>query len=469
MKTTRIIFGIIKIPLDLLCTLAAFFLALKIRTEPSDLLAFQTPFDATVLPSAEAFFLFAVKGALLLIILFAVNNMYALKTRVPLSRELIRVISLTFAWVILIIAYFFVIHTFPFSRLVIAYTALFTTIFAIIERIILRLTQRALLKRGIGQYRVAVIGESTFAQEIITSLKHHPDYNVVGYIALHDIETLPDYIRRNHIEQITQAQFTENKTLSQRIIEICQEYHVHYSFVPDLLEVQRTNIEVSPIGAIPLIELKPTPLDGWGRVIKRIFDIVGGVIGIVIAAPFVIIAAIAIKLDSRGPIFFTRLDDGSPVQRIGQFGKPFNFYKLRTMQPNTHNLRYTLLAEQNTRKNSPLVKIKHDPRITRVGRILRRFSIDELPQLWNVVIGNISLVGPRAHLPEEVARYDKHHKFVLAIKPGISGLAQISGRSDLDFEEEVRLDTYYIQNWSLGLDLKILAKTIFAVLRGYEE
>ena len=139
------------------------------------------------------------------------------------------------------------------------------------------------------------------------------------------------------------------------------------------------------------------------------------------------------------------------------------------MKSGTHHLRYTELAEKNIRKDSPLVKIKDDPRITRVGRFLRRFSIDELPQLWNVVKGEMSLVGPRPHLPEEVANYERHHRFVLTIKPGITGLAQISGRSDLPFEKEVRLDTYYIENWSLLLDLKILLKTVGVVLRPYRE
>jgi lipopolysaccharide/colanic/teichoic acid biosynthesis glycosyltransferase len=163
------------------------------------------------------------------------------------------------------------------------------------------------------------------------------------------------------------------------------------------------------------------------------------------------------------------LDDGSRVKRVGEQGKLFNFYKFRTMHPKTHNLRYTELAEQNTRKGTPMVKIKNDPRVTKIGNFLRKTSIDELPQLINVLMGQMSIVGPRPHLPEEVANYEKHHKFVLTIKPGITGLAQISGRSDLDFEKEVRLDSYYIEHWSLWLDIKIIFKTFGAVIKGYKE
>jgi lipopolysaccharide/colanic/teichoic acid biosynthesis glycosyltransferase len=139
------------------------------------------------------------------------------------------------------------------------------------------------------------------------------------------------------------------------------------------------------------------------------------------------------------------------------------------MIPNSHNLRYSELAHLDTRHGTPMVKIKNDPRITPIGHFLRKTSLDELPQLFNVLRGEMSLVGPRPHLPEEVARYDKHHKFVLTIKPGITGMAQVSGRSDLDFEREVKLDTYYIENWSLLLDLKILIKTILVVFKRYEE
>jgi lipopolysaccharide/colanic/teichoic acid biosynthesis glycosyltransferase len=139
------------------------------------------------------------------------------------------------------------------------------------------------------------------------------------------------------------------------------------------------------------------------------------------------------------------------------------------MYPKVHNLRYTELAKQNIRNGTPMVKIKNDPRVTNVGRFIRKYSIDELPQLFNVLIGNMSLVGPRPHLPEEVEKYQKHHKFVLTIKPGITGLPQISGRSDLNFEEEIKLDSFYIEHWSPWLDTKIILKTFGVLFKGYKE
>ena len=230
----------------------------------------------------------------------------------------------------------------------------------------------------------------------------------------------------------------------------------------DLLGTKVLKTELTEYAGLPIMEVKKTPLEGWGRIIKRLFDMVASLILIVILSPILLAIAAAIKLDSHGPIFFSRRDDNSPLFRVGQGGKIFRYFKFRSMRDRS----YKELAELNLRKEGPLVKIKNDPRITRVGKFIRRFSIDELPELFLVLVGKMSLVGPRPHLPEEVAKYERHHKKVLTLKPGITGLAQISGRSDLSFEEEVKLDTYYIENWSFLLDLTILLRTPMAVLRG---
>lgn len=477
MKPIRLFFGIIKIPLDLVLTVAAFLVALELRTM-NVLFGFQTIFDPTTLPDHQNFLLFAAKCATILVIVLAVNQMYTLKISRPLTRDIAKLTFVVSAWTMLIIAYFFFIRAFPFSRLMLLYAVALTTIFLSVERLVIHLIRQALLRRGHGQYRVAVIGETKFADEFMEKIDNHIDYKFIGSITekpqqdkkkrvLGSVEELREIIKKHRIEQIIQAgAVTKNGA---EILALCRELHVKYSFVPDLLEVQRTNVEIYTMRGIPIVELKPTPLDGWGKIIKRCFDILGSLIGLIVGLPFLLLTALAIKIDSRGPIFFTKLDNGQPVLRVGQYEKPFRFYKFRTMHPNTHSQRYTVLADKNIRKNSPLVKIQNDPRVTRVGKFLRRFSIDELPQLWNVLIGNMSLVGPRPHFPEEVEKYSHSDKFVLEVKPGITGVSQISGRSDLDFKEEIRLDTYYIQNWSLDLDLKIIVKTCFIVLRGYKE
>ncbi|MBI2582969.1 sugar transferase, partial [Candidatus Azambacteria bacterium] len=194
----------------------------------------------------------------------------------------------------------------------------------------------------------------------------------------------------------------------------------------------------------------------------------GGIFGLILFAPLMALIAFLIKWDSRGPVIYKN-------ERVGPKGKVFKTYKFRTMKleycvgPEYPNHAWAFayhqkLAQERSLRKGPVPKVMDDPRRTRIGRFLERTSLDELPQFWNVMLGNMSLVGPRPHMPVEVAEYEKHHKKVFNIKSGLTGLAQISGRSDLDFEDEVKLDTYYIENWSFGLDLEILLKTPFVVL-----
>ena len=181
---------------------------------------------------------------------------------------------------------------------------------------------------------------------------------------------------------------------------------------------------------------------------KRLFDILASGCGLIILSPFFIFLAIWIKLDSKGPVFYRQV-------RVGRNNKDFRIFKFRSMRVGAD-------------KGSLVTIGGRDPRVTRSGYYIRKYKFDELPQLINVFKGDMSLVGPRPHLPEEVAKYEHHHKKVLTIKPGITGLAQVSGRSDLSFEEEVKLDVYYIENWSLARDIKILLKTPMAVLKHRE-
>ncbi|MBU1289798.1 sugar transferase, partial [Patescibacteria group bacterium] len=185
-------------------------------------------------------------------------------------------------------------------------------------------------------------------------------------------------------------------------------------------------------------------------------DLSGAIFGIVFLSPFFALTALAIKWDSPGPVLVK-------LKRVSH-GKEFNLYKFRSMVNGAEDLKKFLWA-YNERDDGPLFKIKKDPRVTSVGRFLRKYRIDEFPQLINVLKGEMSLVGPRPHQPDEIAQYQKHHKKVLAIKAGMSGFAQISGSSDLSFEEEVKLDTYYIEKWSLLMDIKILLKTIVVLVR----
>lgn len=479
MKRFEISFGLLKIPTDFLMTILAFMVAYKLRliTEPIE--GFSKAIDFSVLPTLQQYFVFSTKAAATLILVFGLGHMYTLKSTSKFSTEIRKNIILCIIWATLIISYFFFARMFPFSRLAMAYSWGLTLLFTIFGRAIIRFIQKGFLHMGVGQCRLIFIGNNSITQEIAMSLSKNPSYKIIGLIGnktpegelkcLGNMSELETILKRNKVDEIIQTKSDINEAQDQKILEFCELNQIDYRFIPDLLEVRRTNINVETISGIPIISLKPTPLDGWGKVAKRLLDIIGATFGLIILSPIFLITAIAIKLDSKGPIIFSKLEDGSPARRVGQREKLFTCYKFRSMFKDTHHLRYGELAQKNLRKDGPLMKIANDPRVTRVGKFIRRYSIDELPQLWNVLIGNMSLVGPRPHLPEEVAKYQKQHHFVFNIKPGLTGISQISGRSDLSFDEEAKLDRFYIENWSILSDLKIILGTLGVIAKGYKE
>ena len=226
---------------------------------------------------------------------------------------------------------------------------------------------------------------------------------------------------------------------------------------PGLTEVAGPRVHVSPVEGLPLMWVDQPQFTGLSRIMKRVLDIVGALLLIVLASPVFLLAAILVRLTSHGPALYRHT-------RLGQYGGGFTVYKFRSMYDDADRLRAGLL-DDNEADGGLLFKIRRDPRVTPVGRILRKFSLDELPQLLNVLGGSMSLVGPRPPLPEEVERYHTDVRRRLLVKPGMTGLWQVSGRSDLSWDEAVRLDLYYVENWSLPLDLVIIARTVWAVFR----
>ncbi|MFA5184597.1 MAG: sugar transferase [Patescibacteria group bacterium] len=359
------------------------------------------------------------------------------------------------------------------SRFIVLAGWLFAVIYLSLARLLIRGLQRFLFRYGVGVHKVILVGNSKTTENLMAEFSKNSKggFAVVKRVRDFSLETaqeLAEFIQDRAIDEIIQSDPNLSKAETLRLYDFANENHLTFKYVADLLEVKVLRTEVTEIIGIPVVEVKRTTLEGWGRILKRIFDIVVSGFLIIILSPLILLTVLAILLDSRGPIFFSRRDDGAYVTRIGQGGAPFKYFKFRSMTPNTDSMRYNELADRNLRTDGPMVKIKDDPRVTRVGKIIRRWSIDELPELFLVFIGRMSLVGPRPHLPEEVAKYENYHKKTLTVKPGITGLAQVSGRSDLLFEEEAKLDIYYIENWSLLLDISILFKTPLAVLRHRE-
>lgn len=459
-KKSELFFSAILVPLDflmiVLAGLAAYFLrfqSLLVEIRP---IIYEIPFK-------EYLGIVLILAGIWLVI-FALSGLYAIGSRRFID-EASQVFLACSAGVMLVIIIIFLRRELFSSRFIVLAAWILSIIFVLLGRLIIRAIQYYLLKKGVGVHRVVIIGQDKTARQIVSEFYKKPilGFRPVAQFRSFDEKTkkeLVELIKNGRVDEIIQADPEVPKEETLHLIDFAEEHHIIFKYTTDLFEIKARNIEVNTNLGIPILEIKRTPLDGWGRIFKRIFDVIGALVALVVFSPLMILVACAIKLDSSGPIFFA-------YKRIGEKGKPFTFIKFRSMKHNTHYLRYDEeFRKQNKdlRKGTPMIKLKNDSRITRVGKFIRRTSIDELPQFFCVLRGTMSLVGPRPHEPEEVARYKKHHKKVLTIKPGITGLAQISGRSDLTFEEEVRLDTYYIENWSLKLDLQILFKTPFVVL-----
>ncbi len=361
-----------------------------------------------------------------------------------------------------------------YSRLIFAYTAVLVITLLSIERIILRAVLAWLRKRGVGVARVVVVGAGELGRMVMRNVVANPDlgYKVVGFLddnpgktadigpirALGSIDRLPEVLKTEDIDEVIITLPWHSYRRIMRVMAQSERAGVRARVVPDLFQLRLGRVEVDTLNGIPLIGLREMQLSKHQLIIKRGMDVVLSALALIALLPLMGLIALAIKVDSpHGPVLFRQV-------RIGKNGRPFHLYKFRSMIPEADLIKQHL--KDLNEADGPLFKIRNDPRLTRVGRILRRFSLDELPQLVNVLRGEMSLVGPRPALPEEVAHYEPWHHKRLTVTPGITGLWQISGRSDLSFDEMMLLDVYYVENWSLLLDLRILLLTIPKVILG---
>jgi exopolysaccharide biosynthesis polyprenyl glycosylphosphotransferase len=242
---------------------------------------------------------------------------------------------------------------------------------------------------------------------------------------------------------------------SNRLIRELTDNGIHVELSSTLRDIAADRLTVRPLGRFPVVYVEPVQRHGWRAAAKRTFDIAFSCVAGLIVVPVVGICAIAIKLTSRGPVFFRQ-------ERVGRAGKRFAVLKLRTMVVGAEAMMGQL--RDLNEADGPLFKMRRDPRVTKVGRFLRRTSLDELPQFWNVLRGEMSLVGPRPAIPAEIEGWGPELHQRLRVKPGITGMWQVSGRSSASFEDYARLDLYYVDNWSLVSDLTLLMKTVPSVL-----
>jgi len=317
-----------------------------------------------------------------------------------------------------------------------------------------------------GKRNVLIVGAGGLGQRLATCLEKHPELgrSVCGFL---DDRKLPGkgvIGRTSDLAGLARAGFVDEVILAGphdreatlRVLRAAQQLRLDVKMAPDLFGCEPTR-EMEQFGDIPLISLHEESLPVAGLFLKRMLDIVGAGAALILMAPVLALLAILIRLDSPGPVLYAAL-------RAGRKGRPFTCYKFRTMVRNADALKEEL-RERNQR-HGPFFKIANDPRITRVGRLLRRYSLDELPQFWNVLKGEMSLVGPRPHPLDDFSAYALEHLPRLDVIPGMTGLWQVTARRDPSFETGMNLDIEYIRRWSVGLDLRILLKTAAVVLRG---
>lgn len=278
-----------------------------------------------------------------------------------------------------------------------------------------------------------------------------------GLVSLGELADLPAVIEREAIDEVIIADPAFPQPQAVDLVDACHQRGVRVRVAPSTMEILAHRAEFVPGEAVPLFELRSPVFEGFDYVVKRAFDVAGSLVLLVVLSPVLLASALAVRLTSRGPVFYRSVRPG-----IG--GEPFACLKFRTMYEDADDRQDEL--EPHNEAGGALFKIREDPRVTPVGRALRRFSLDELPQLWNVVRGEMSLVGPRPLPQRDYERLEDWHRKRYLVLPGITGLWQVSGRSELDFDDLVRLDFLYLEHWSVSLDLSILLKTVPAVLRG---
>ncbi len=308
-----------------------------------------------------------------------------------------------------------------------------------------------------------LVGAADKNAEFESLMEQHPEWRMVVAGRLDPVmDSLAQLPRLLHEKPIGCVIFNVTKTSFAEVeaaILACETEGVEAWLVADFFKTSIARAAVDDFGGKPLLVFRTTPDISWQILAKRLLDIVGSGLGLLTLGPLVMLpAALAIRFSSKGPVLFRQ-------QRSGLHGRLFTMYKFRSMVDNAEMLRVEL--ESFNEASGPVFKMKRDPRVTRIGKFIRRTSIDELPQLWNVFIGNMSLVGPRPPVPSEVQRYDPWHRRRLSMKPGLTCLWQIRGRSSIGFEEWMKLDLQYIDNWSLWLDIRILTRTIPVVLSGF--
>jgi len=417
---------------------------------------------------------FALLFTVLMLVTFRMDRVYHKWPGRQWLDQAYRIINAAAKSTVVMLAVTFLLQPLEYSRLLLVEAGLAAVVLLGVSRAVQYVIIGRLYARGIGVRRAIIVGAGEIGRTVMRTVVARPGlgYHVVGFVddnpeksqgnvgrfeGLGPVNNLPRLIEERDIDEviITLPWMYHRKIMG--IVRACERRNVTAHIVPDLFQMSLSRVDVDDLGGVPLVGVREVGFGHRVRAIKRVMDMTGAALVMTLGAPIMGLIALAIALDSDGPIFFTQT-------RVGANGKSFKILKFRSMYKGAEQQLEEL--REHSQVDGPTFKLRDDPRVTRVGRLLRRTSLDELPQLWNVLQGDMSLVGPRPPIPDEVKEYEEWHKKRLEVRPGMTGLWQVSGRSLLSFDEQCLLDIYYIENWSLWLDLQILLRTVPEVIFG---
>ncbi len=417
---------------------------------------------------------FALVLTVLLVMAYKLGGVYDQPRSASWLDEVYALFGGTTTGILIIMAITFWFQPLVYSRLMFIWAGLIIVTLLSLSRLVKRWVWERQMRRGIGVDRVLIVGAGEVGRRLMRNIVAQPElgYQVIGFVdddaeknrtdigrfkALGDIDNLVRVVQEEAIDEviITLPWMYHRKILG--IMRQCEREQVRARIVPDLFQLALSRVDIEDLGGIPIIGVKEVAITGWNLAFKRASDLVISLAVLIFLSPLMLLISVAIKLDSPGPVLFKQV-------RMGKGGRRFTCYKFRSMRQGAEEERPQLADMDEV--VGPTFKIRNDPRRTRVGRILRRVSLDELPQFYNVLRGEMSAVGPRPAIPSEVEQYQEWHRKRLEVSPGITGLWQVSGRSQLTFDEMCLLDIYYLENWSPLLDLKIALKTIPSALAG---
>lgn len=467
----RIVYGV-----DLALTSIAFFAAFVIRDVVLPALV-PDQFPTGLFPLTEYLKIFPLVLIIWSVLLFTYDSYHSHRT-IPLTREAFTVFRVVAVGTVILATVAYLVPLRQLSRSWFILFAVFSAMLLVAEKILVRIIARWVRSKGLNYRTVLIVGTGRRATDIARMIAGHKywGYKILGFVSdghrlsngwarYRTFGTVPDLRRiletgeiREPIDEIVFAVTRKKLDEMKQIFMLCEELGIRTRVAMNFFQNRVARLEIEELEGVPFLTFTTTPSNEAHLALKRALDVAISLFILALSLPMLVIAALAIKLSSPGSVFFKQ-------ERIGLNGRLFTLYKFRTMIEDAHARREEV--EHLNEMTGPVFKAKADPRVTPVGRWLRRFSLDELPQLWNVLKGDMSLVGPRPPIPEEVTRYHRWHRRRLSMKPGLTCLWQISGRNEIhDFDRWMKLDLQYIDNWSPSLDLKILLRTIPAVLSG---